>query len=172
MSNYGRNFGFRRSGEDAATREGRIRVPKTGDFRQGMLVEIDPANPGFLKKLAAGEGIVPGVSGLLIQHDGWIGSIHENPGVDSRRYAKVRNGRLATIWSAQGVKIWVRNTPAETKFDDRAIDAVTVITATGLTIGSQVEWDGDKFVVAASGTPVGTVTATNGSDYAEIALLA
>lgn len=172
MSNYGLNFGFRRSGGDSAVREGRFRVPKTGTFRQGEIVTIDPAAPGFVKKAAAGAAIVPGVTGLLIQHDAWQESIYEAGEVDSHGKGGVRGGNLCTIWAGQGEKIWLKNTAEQpNRWDGRSIPARTVITATGLVIGDDLEWDGDKFVKASSGTPVATVTATNGTDYAEAVLL-
>jgi len=172
MSNYGLNFGFRRSGGDSATREGRFRVPGTGDYRQGDLVTIDNANPGFVKKAPAGAAIVPGVTGLLIQHQGWDASTFEAPQVDSHDLGKARNGVLATIWSGQGIKVWFRNTPAETRFDGRKIAAVTVQDLTGVAMGDDLQWDGAKWVEKTTGAAVLRVLQTDGSAFAESVLQA
>ena len=171
-SDYGLNFGFRRSDETMRSgNEGRQKVPATGTFYQGDLVELDPANPGFIKKSAADAPIEPGFRGLLIQEEGWDAGIYEAPPGDSFTRGKVRNNRLCSIWTGAGLKIWLKNTGAQTRVDGRAIVARTVITATGLAIGDLVKWDGSKYVEGAAGTEVGRCTLSNGSDYAEIVLV-
>jgi hypothetical protein len=90
MTDYGLNFGFRRTLGDASVREGRYRVPKTGDFYQGDLVTIDHAAPGFVKKAAADAKIEPGVTGFLIQ-EFELASIYEPGDVDSHFRGKTRN---------------------------------------------------------------------------------
>lgn len=170
MSNYGLNFGFRRSGGDAATREGRYRVPATGTFRIGDLVVIDDATPGFIKKAEAGDGVIPGVSGFLIQHDAWASSIHEVAEVDSHGKGKARGGNLCTIWSGSGVKFWLRNTAAQTRWDGRSISAVTVVDLTGVAVGDELQWDGAKFIKKASGTAVARVLEV-GDSHVEAVLL-
>lgn len=171
MSNYGLNFGFRRSGGDSATREGRYRVPGAGTFRHGELVTIDSAAQGFLKHAPAGAGVVPGVTGLLIQHQGWDASVFEAPEVDSHHLGKARNKVLATIWSGQGIKFWLKNTPAEDRFDGRHIDAVTVVTLTGLAVGDDLEWDGTKYQKKNTGVAVARVVQLD-ADGLEAVLLA
>lgn len=170
MSNYGLNFGFRRSGGDAATREGRYRVPTAGSFRIGDLVAIDDAKPGFIKKADAGAGVIPGVSGFLIQHDAWVSSIYEPAEVDSHGKGKARGGNLCTIWSGPGIKFWLRNTAAENQWDGRSISAVTVVDLAGVAVGDELEWDGSKYVKQASGTAVARVVEV-GDSHVEAVLL-
>ena len=79
-SNYGNNFGFRRSADLEI--EGRQKVPATGTFRQGTLVQIDPAAPGYLKACAAGAVGKGGYIGLLIQEDAWDRSIYDSAMID------------------------------------------------------------------------------------------
>lgn len=177
-SDYGLNFGFRRSDETMRSgNEGRQKVPAAGTFHQGDLVELDPANPGFIKMSAAGAPIEPGFRGLLIQEEGWDASIYEAAPGDSFTRGLVRNGRLCSIWTGAGLKIWLKNTAAQTRADGRAIEAREVITETGLAIGDLVEWDGAKFVeatgaddAAKAARAVGRATLVS-TDYAEIVLV-
>lgn len=174
MATYGRNFGFRRSGGDAATREGRYRVPESGDFFQGDLVTIDYANPGYLKKAPAGAAIVPGVTGLLVQ-EFELDSIYE-PGrglsnIDSNFRGKAKNGYLATIWSGPGVKIWLRNTAAKTRPDGHTVGARTVVNLASVAEGDALEWTGSAWQKKNSGAEALRVLEVKGSDYAEAVLL-
>lgn len=178
-SDYGLNFGFRRSDETMRSgNEGRQKVPATGTFLQGDLVELDPANPGFIKKSAAGAPIEPGFRGLLIQEEGWDQSIYSAPPGDSFTRGTVRNGRLCSIWTGAGLKIWLKNTAAQTRADGRVIAARTAVTAVALAIGDLVEWDGAKFVeatgiddAAKTARAVGRCTLSDGVGYAEIVLV-
>lgn len=175
MASYGRNFGFRRSGGDAATREGRFRVPATGDFHQGDLVTIDPANPGFLKKAAAGAQPEPGVTGFLIQ-EFELDSVYA-PGkdqlanVDSNFRGKVKNGYLATIWAGPGVKIWLRNTPAKTRPDGHTVSARTVVNLASVAVGDTLEWTGTAWAKTDEGAEALRVVELSGTTYAEAVLL-
>jgi hypothetical protein len=179
MSDYGLNFGFRRSDETMRSgNEGRQKVPATGAFFQGDMVTFDPANPGYIKKCAAGDPIAPGYTGLLIQEDAWDLGVHGNQFKTSVDLRTVINDRLCSIWTGAGLKIWLKNTPATTKSGQRAASAITVVTATGLAIGDLLEWDGGKFVkatgadaTAQAARGVARVTTTNGSDYVEATLL-
>ena len=75
-SDYGLNFGFRRSDESMATREGRFKTPAAGDpLLIGTAVEIDPATPGYLKASAAAAAAVSGLRGILVQEESHLGSI-------------------------------------------------------------------------------------------------
>lgn len=172
-SDYGLNFGFRRSDETMRSgNEGRQKVPATGTFYQGDVVELDPANPGFIKKSAADAPIAVGFRGLLIQEEGWDAGIYEAAPGDSFTRGRVRNGRLCSIWTGGGLKIWLKNTAGSTRADGRVIAARTVLTAAGLVIGEFLKWDGSKFVeTATEAEAFARVTLTNASDYAEAVLL-
>lgn len=169
---YGLNFGFRRSDETMRTgNEGRQKVPAAGVFHQGDLVEFDPANPGFIKMSAADAPIEVGFRGLLIQEEGWDASHYEAAPGDSFTRGLVRNGRLCSIWTGAGLKIWLKNTAGQTRADGRIIAARTVLTAAGLVIGDYLKWDGAKWVEGVVATATARVTQTNATDYAEAVLL-
>lgn len=174
-SDYGLNFGFRRSDESMRSgTEGRLKVPAAGSFNQGDLVTFDPANPGFIKKAASGDPIEAGFTGLLIQEEGWDASIYEVPVGDSFMRGKVRNGRLCAIWTGAGLKIWLKNTAAQNRADGRSITAVSRLAASAvaLPIGGLLGWDGTQFsAAAAAANAVGRVTLTNGTDYLEAVLV-
>lgn len=174
-SDYGLNFGFRRSDESMRSgTEGRLKVPAAGDFFQGDVVTFDPANPGFIKKAASGDPIEPGYTGLVIQEEGWDSSIYEVPVGDSFMRGKVRNGRLCAIWTGAGLKVWLKNTAGQNRADGRAIAARNVLTAGALAlpIGGFLGWDGTRFTNAAgAANAVARVTLTNGTDYVEAVLV-
>lgn len=173
-SDYGLNFGFRRSDESMRSgTEGRLKVPAAGDFNQGDLVSFDPANPGFIKKAASGDPIEPGYTGLVIQEEGWDASIYEVPVGDSFMRGKVRNGRLCAIWTGAGLKVWLKNTGSQNRADGRAIAANDRLTAAAvaLPIGGLLGWSGTQFDAAAgAANAVARVTLTNGVDYLEAVL--
>ncbi len=76
-SEYGLNFGFRRSDESVRVSEGRFKTPATGAaLLIGTAVQIDPANEGYLKPCAANAALVPGVAGILVQEEAHFGSIY------------------------------------------------------------------------------------------------
>lgn len=168
-SDYGRNFGFRRSDETMAIREGRQKVPASGTFVQGECVVIDPANPGFLKRGAAGEIAVPGYSGMLVQEEIWDRSVYGRQVLDSFSLDEVLNNRLATIWSGAGTKVWFRNTTAQTRADGRVIAAGGLLASPAtIAAGDYLGWDGTKWAEVADGpTAHFIVTLSNGLDYVE-----
>jgi hypothetical protein len=173
MADYGLNFGFRRTGGDSATREGRYRVPATGVFHQGDLVTIDAAAPGFIKLAPAGTGFQSGITGLLVQ-EFELYSVYTGAELDSHMRGVAKNGYLATIWSGAGEKIWIRNTPAQSRWDGRQIAARNVIVATGVAVLDTLQWDGTKWIktpAVAPGTAGLKVTVTDSSTYAEAVLL-
>src|SRR5262245_36557613 len=98
-SNYGLNFGFRRSDETLSIREGRFMVPAAGTFRQGSYVVIDPAAAGFLKAAPADTAIQG--AGLLVQEEAHLVSVYAagDAGFDtfSSRLGVVQNGKRAII---------------------------------------------------------------------------
>src|SRR5215212_7774430 len=155
-SDYGLNFGFRRSDESMRLgTEGRLKVPATGTYRQGDLVTFDPANPGFIKKAAANTPVEPGFTGLLIQEDAWDIPVNGNQVLNTYDLDVVHNDALCAIWTGAGLKVWMKNTPATTNRGQRARDAVTKftmgVTATGppatapLAIGDYLGWTGTVF---------------------------
>ncbi len=146
-SDYGLNFGFRRSDEAYRVAEGRQRTPKTGTLLQGTAVTMDFDNPGYMRVASATDEPETGVTGLVIQELAWDVSIHEAGVRTSRDLNRVKNDRLGVITNGAGAKVWWRNTPAETRIDGFQSPAVTMVDFTGLEPGSLLGWDGTKFVV-------------------------
>ncbi len=148
-SNYGLNFGFRRSDESVRVSEGRFRTPATGAaLLIGTAVQIDSANPGFLKVCAANAPIVPGVAGLLVQEEQHIGSIYGQPvsTYDSFNFGLAKKNTLSVITTGAGVKVWFKNTTAQSRIDLRQTPGVTITTLTGVALGDTLGWDGTKWV--------------------------
>ena len=154
-SNYGRNFGFRRSDESMAIREGRLRTPAAGTFRIGSLVAFDPANEGFLKAAAANQVGPGGTVGLLVQEEQMFGSIYsQDPAnFDSYSLGLAKNNTLSVIWAGAGTKVWFKNTAAETRADGRQIGAVTMADLTGVAVGDYLTWDGAKYIKSVAADP-------------------
>jgi len=172
-SDYGLNFGFRRSDESMRSgTEGRLKVPATGTYKQGDLVTFDPANPGFIKKAAANSPIEPGFTGLLIQEDAWDIPLNGNQVLNTYDLDVVHNSALCAIWTGAGLKVWMKNTPATNNRGQRARDAVTKFTMGSLVIGDLLAWDGSKYVETADpAAAVARVSLSNGTDYIEAILL-
>lgn len=172
-SDYGLNFGFRRSDETVRVSEGRQKVPVTGTFRLGSQVEIDPANPGYLKVSPSGTDVTGGgYVGLLLQEEIWDRSIYAPTRIDSFYYGIARNNRLAVITSGPGTKVWFKNTAAQTRADGRVIAAVTMVDfTTPPVVGSYLTWNGTNFLVGTSANSLMRVTLTNGVDYVEATLV-
>jgi hypothetical protein len=176
-SDYGLNFGFRRSDESMLSgREGRLKVPVAAtDWKQGDFVTFDPANPGFMKKAAADTPIEPGYSGFVIQEDAWDVGIHENQVMNSYYLADIKPGRLAAIWTGAGAKVWMKNTDAVARIGGIARAAVNRFTMGGtpLVIGDYISWNGTTYVKAGSkAVAVARVTLSNGTNYIEATWLA
>lgn len=168
MSDYGLNFGFRRS--EPSVREGRLRVPAAGDFFQGDLVTYDSANPGFLKKADADTKPQAGFVGLLVQEEGWDQSYFAAPVRDSNDKGKALNGKPAVIQTGPGNKVWLRNTEAQSRFDGRSIAGRAMFTGSP-TIGAYLKWDGSKWVSGTEANGALRVTLV-GDGYLEAVLLA
>lgn len=167
-SDYGLNFGFRRSDESMATREGRHKTPKAGNqLRQGIAVELDPATPGYLKVCAADAPPVSGLRGVLVQEESHIGSVFDGStyGHDSLDLGLCKRDQLSVMWAGVGTKFWFRNTDAYAR-GDRNRDAVEMVTEGGLVVGDQIGWDGAKWVEKAGAAAWLTVTAVS-ADYVE-----
>jgi len=146
-SDYGLNFGFRRSDESLRLSEGRFKTPDTGSaLKLGTAVEIDPAAPGFLKQSATNAIPVPGKSGLLLQEENHLRGTYDSWGYDSFDMGLAKLNTLSVITSGAGVKVWYKNTASETRADGRITSAVTMFTAAGLAVGERLGWDGTKWV--------------------------
>ena len=163
-SDYGLNFGFRRSDESMATREGRFKTPATGTaLLLGTAVQLDPANEGRLKQCAANAAPKSGLSGLLVQEESHLGSIFQaSPllGHDSLDLGTAKLDQLSTMWAGVGTKVWFKNTPAYSR-GTRSKDAVTIVTLTGVALGDDLGWDGTKWVEADGTTVKPWMTVTN-----------
>lgn len=176
MSDYGLNFGFRRSDETMRTAEGRFRTPAGSALLLGTMVEIDPANPGYLKQSASDAAVITGFSGLLLQELDFDRSIYESnaDALDSFQKGVALPARLSVITSGAGVKVWFKNTAGITRADGRTVNARTVATVTGVAVGDVMGWDGTKWVETGTLTNgVMKVTDVNTTtNYFEATLLA
>lgn len=165
-SDYGLNFGFRRSDESMATREGRFKTPATGTaLLIGTAVQIDPATPGYMKPCAANAAAVSGLSGILVQEESHIYDIFSQPtGHDSYDLGVAKLDQLSVIWAGIGTKVWFRNTAAYAR-GTRAKAATHMVLMTGLAVGDRLGWDGTRWAKS-DGTTIPhwlTVTALSGS---------
>ena len=173
-SDYGLNFGFRRSDESMATREGRFKTPATGDpLLIGTPVQLDPAAPGYLKVCGAAAKPLSGGFGLLVQEENHIPQLFDRVdamGHDSYDLGLARIDQLSVMWAGVGTKVWYRNTDEYTR-GTRHKDAVTFLLLTGVAVGDQLAWDGSKWIeAAAADTAWMTVTAVSGTTYCEAVL--
>jgi hypothetical protein len=152
-SDYGINFGFRRSDESVRTSEGRVKTPATGPLLLiGTAVEIDPVNGGYLRVAAAAAKPRPGTCGLLVQEEVWDRSIYERERVDSFVLGLAKPNRLSVITTGAGTKVWFKNTGAQNRADGRSITATTMFLATNVAVGRGLAWDGAKFIDVADPT--------------------
>ena len=180
-SNYGLHFGFRRSDESMAIREGRQKVPAAGTFVQGQPVTFDEANPGFVRATAAGDPAITGYTGLLVQEEAWDRSIYQTSILETGDLGLALNSRLCTIWSGNGTKVWFKNTEEVVRADGRTIPAGGVVDfgdPGDLVVGAWLgPVAGGKWgVVGGAGDPAPDdaqlkVTLTNGTDYLEAVLI-
>jgi hypothetical protein len=154
-SDYGMNFGFRRSDESVAVREGRLKTPATGTFLLGTLVAFDPANVGLLMQAASGQVGEGATVGLLVQEEIWNRSIYETMHLDSYMLGLAYNGRPSVIVAGAGTKVWLANTAEITQVDGRVIPAVTLVDwGTPPTPLTYLTWNGTEYTTA-------TATAAN-----------
>lgn len=160
-SDYGLNFGFRRSDESVRVAEGRFRTPVTGALLQGSFVEVNPASAGYLKQSATNPVAIPGYSGLLVSEE-FDRSLYEADIQDSFMLGTAKANRLAVVSTGAGTKFWIKNTGAQTRADGRVIAAVTMFSSAGaLAVGDGIAWDGSKYVKvgqASTTNKVATVT--------------
>jgi len=172
-SNYGLNFGFRRSDISISMRDGRSKTPATGNaLLLGTAVQLDPANPGYLKQAAANAAPKSGLSGILVQEEDHIEDfqLFSVPGHTSLDLGTAVKDKLAIMWSGQGVKIWLKNTGNYSRFGVTK-DPVTIVDTTGVAVGDSLGWDGSKWVKSDGTTTPHwlTVTAVT-SGYVEAVL--
>lgn len=173
-SDYGLNFGFRRSDESMAIREGRHKTPASGTaLLLGTAVQIDPANPGYLKQAAANAPAISGFCGLLVQEESHLGSIFEAApmlGHDSIDLGTAKKDQLSTIWSGDGTKVWFRNTEAYDR-GGRTKDAVAMVNLTGVAVGDYLGWNGTQWVESdGTTTPHWLIVTLVATDYCEAVL--
>lgn len=174
-SDYGRNFGFRRSDESVrSVAEGRFKTPASGSaLLNGTAVEIDAASAGYLKACASADPLVPGFSGLLVQEEIHLPSIYGVQNLDSYDLGTCKKDRLSVITSGAGTKVWFQNTGAETRADGRSISAVTIWVTTGVVVGNYLGWNGTawaKTTTAAEQWMVVTEVSTS-AGYVEAVLI-
>ena len=180
-SDYGLNFGFRRSDESNATREGRFKTPASGSaLLLGTAVMIDAANAGRLKQCGANQAPVTGLTGLLVQEESHIagtvfGSSNPLLGHDSIDLGAAKLDQLSTMWGGPS-KIWLKNTPAYSR-GSRSKEAVSIWTPTSVAVGDGLGWNGTKWVKEnGSTTPRWMVvtaidTSVSGAEYCEAVLI-
>jgi hypothetical protein len=148
-SDYGLNFGFRRSDESMATREGRFKTPIAGtELLQGSAIELDPAVPGYYKQSAAGADPVSGLRGLLVQEEDHIFGAFVEHAHDSFSRGRAKKDQLSVMWAGIGTKVWFRNTDAYSRFG-REHEARQLVDLTGVAVGDSLGWDGAKWIKAA-----------------------
>jgi len=168
-SDYGLNFGFRRSDESTRTSEGRLKTPLAGTFRLGSLVAFDPASPGYLKAAIANQVGEGATVGLLLQEEIWNRSIYDTNHLDSFGLGVAYNNRPSVITSGSGTKIWLANTAGQTRADGRVIAAVTMVDLTtgAPAVMDYLAWNGTQFVkgtgVADSMLRITAIDATAGT---------
>lgn len=151
-SDYGLNFGFRRSDESLRVSEGRFRTPATGSrLLIGSCVEIDPAADGFLRAAASGAKPRTGVCGLLLQEEDWDYSIYEATNGDSFTRGVAKLNRLSVVTNGAGTKVWFKNTTGSTRADGRVTPSVALVDFTSLAVGSNLKWNGTQWVTVAAG---------------------
>lgn len=149
-SDYGLHFGFRRSDETYRVAEGRFRTPATGaSLLIGTCVEIDPANPGYVRPAAANAPARTGICGVLLQEEFDV-SIFEVGEVDSYMRGTAKKNRLSVITNGPGMKVWFKNVTGLNRADGRVTNSVNIVDLTGVTVGSQLGWNGTRWAVAAS----------------------
>jgi hypothetical protein len=183
-ASYGLNFGFRRSDESMAIREGRYRTPalttgglnNDGRLLQGSAVEIDPdpANDGYLKQSAAGAVAVTGLRGVLVQEEDHIGDVFTAApllGHDSIDLGFCFTDTLSAMWSGPGIKYWFKNSPvyARGRRHRPAVNIVDITKGGGNIVpGDSLGWDGDHWAYADGTTIHAWLTVTKvvpGSDH-------
>lgn len=158
-SDYGLNFGFRRSDESMSWAEGRYKTPASGPvLLMGTAVEIDGSADGFLKVSADDTTPLTGIHGLLVQEDAYIFTIYEKPWKDTADLGVTKKNTLSVIRGGAGSKIWLKNTADFTSKDGTLTPAVTMFTDSGIAVGVGLQWTGTVWAAADAGQTWMTVT--------------
>ena len=127
---YSRNFGMRSF--ENVVRDGRFRAPRTGTpIKIGAPVQLDPANPGFLKLAGAGAAPGPGAGIAVYEHiqnkSDALTTVYDAP------YDSVPLGQYAQMMHGPGTKVWIQDTAAKTLYDGRVQAAGDLLDA-GVTV--------------------------------------
>ncbi len=170
-SDYGLNFGFRRSDESMATAEGRFKTPAGGSaLKLGTAVEIDPASAGYVKTSATATTPVVGFHGLLVQEDSHLFDYYARDWKDSSDLGLAKKNTLCIIRSGAGTKVWFKNTAETTSGDGTVTAAVSMFTQGSLAVGDLLTWNGTVWVETASANPWLKVTHVE-TDFLEAVLV-
>ncbi len=169
-SDYGLNFGFRRSDESMSRHEGRFKTPAGITWRLGTAVEIDPATPGYLKRSAADAVPLPGIHGLLVQEESHLRSIYNSEGWDSFDLGIAKPEQLSVVWFGAGTKVWFRNTAGSTRIDGRVIPSVAMVVMTGIAVGDALTWNGTAWAKDADASAAWMRVTATSTDYVEAVL--
>lgn len=145
-SDYGLNFGFRVSDETRRSSNGRLKTPVASALLLGTAVEIDPASAGYLKAAASGAKPRTGTCGLLVQEEIWDRPLYGQQITDSFALGVALPNRLSVITNGPGTKVWLKNTPSQTRADGRVIAAVTMFVAAGVAVGHGLAWGGTSWI--------------------------
>jgi hypothetical protein len=152
-SDYGLNFGFRRSDESMSTAEGRFKTPVGGSaLKLGTAVEIDPASEGYVKTSATATTPRTGFHGLLVQEDAHLFDYYARPWKDSADLGVATKNTLCIIRSGAGTKVWLKNTAQTTSGDGTVTAAVNMFTQGSIAVGDTLTWNGTLWVEATPGT--------------------
>lgn len=142
-SDYGLNFGFRRSDEGVRFSEGRFKTPASGSaLLLGTAVKIDTSSTGYLVACSANDVLTSGFSGVLLQEEIHLPSIYSPQILDSFDIGVAKLNRLSVMTSGPGTKVWLRNTASQTRVDGRVISAVNIWVTTGVGVGDFLGWNG------------------------------
>lgn len=151
-----RNFGMRRFTN--LVREGRLRSAAGSSLRLGTMVEQNPTTPAEIREADGTSGAAIGGSGSVLtgnvgilwyEHDA---QTYNDPafggaaGLLPQDLDTAPAGRLVQVLSGKGVKVWLRNTAADTTEPGLNFPAVrTVVTMVnniaGLSVGDALGWN-------------------------------
>lgn len=170
-SDYGLNFGFRRSDESMATREGRFKTPVAADplLLQGSAVRLDADTPGYLEQAPADQAPISGFTGLLVQEESHIFSAFTEQEHDSFSLGRAKNDQLSVMWAGVGTKVWLRNTDNYSRFG-RTHAGVQIVNLTGAVIGGGLGWNGTQWVASDVDTASWMTITLLATDYCEAVL--
>lgn len=171
-SDYGRNFGFRRSDESVRVAEGRFKTPASGSaLLNGTAVKIDASSAGYVVTCSANDPLVTGFSGILVQEEIHLPSIYGVWPLDSYDLGTCKKDRLSVITSGAGTKVWFKNTASETRADGRSISAVTIWVTTGVAVGDFLGWNGTAWAKETTAAEQWMVVTSVSGGYVEAVLV-